>query len=104
MISGAIRFAIAPYPLCRHSKIVYIDPMKTKSLTLALEHVEDWPPQWQDQLAEIALEIESRLKDGVYYPTTEELAGIDRGLRDAEQSRFATEEEVEAAFAKFRGA
>jgi predicted transcriptional regulator len=78
--------------------------MKTKRLTQALERVEDWPAQWQDQLADIALDIESRLKDGVYYPTAEELEGIDKGLNDAEQGRFATEEEVEAAFAKFRGA
>ncbi|HEX5507822.1 MAG TPA: hypothetical protein VFX37_04895 [Pseudolabrys sp.] len=77
--------------------------MKTKSLTKALERIEDWPAQWQDQLAEIALDIDSGLKDGVYHPSPEELEGIDRGLRDAEQSRFATEEEVEAAFAKFRG-
>ena len=40
----------------------------------------------------------------VYHPTPEELEGIDRGLRDAEQGRYATNEEVEAAFAKFRGA
>lgn len=78
--------------------------MKTKSLTQALERVEAWPAQWQNQLAEIALDIDAGLKDGVYYPTAEELEGIDRGLRDAEQGRFATEEEVEAAFAKFRGA
>ena len=39
-----------------------------------------------------------------YEPTPEELAGIDRGLRDAEQGRYATDEEVEQAFAKFRGA
>ena len=39
-----------------------------------------------------------------YQPTPEEIAGIDRGLRDAEQGRFATDEEVELAFAKFRGA
>jgi predicted transcriptional regulator len=78
--------------------------MKTKSLTQALERVEDWPAQWQDQLAEIAFDIDAGLKDGVYYPTPAELEGIDRGLRDAEQGRFATEAEVEAAFAKFRGA
>jgi predicted transcriptional regulator len=77
--------------------------MKTKSLTQVLERVETWPAEWQDQLAEIARDIDAELKDGVYHPTPEELAGIDRGLRDAEQGRFATEEEVEAAFAKFRG-
>lgn len=77
--------------------------MKSKSLTQVLERVENWPAQWQDQLAEIALDIDAGLKDGVYHPTSEELEGIDRGLRDAEQGRFATEQEVEAAFAKFRG-
>jgi hypothetical protein len=77
--------------------------MKTKPLTQALERVENWPPQWQDELAAIALDIDAGLKDGVYHPSPEELEGIDRGLHDAEQSRFATEDEVEAAFAKFRG-
>ena len=77
--------------------------MKTKSLTQALERVENWPPQWQDELAEIARDMDAALKDRIYHPSPEELEGIDRGLRDAEQSRFATEEEVEVAFAKFRG-
>lgn len=77
--------------------------MKAKRLTDALERVEHWPAEWQEQLADIALDIDSGLKDGVYRATPEELEGIDRGLRDAEQSRFATEQEVEAAFAKFRG-
>jgi predicted transcriptional regulator len=76
--------------------------MKTKRLAEVLERVENWPAQAQDQLAEIALDIDAGLKDVVYEPTAEELAGIDRGLRDAEQGRFATDEEVEAAFAKFR--
>jgi len=73
--------------------------MKTKSLTRALARVESWPAEWQDQLAEIALDMDAGLKGGIYHPTPEELEGIDRGQR----SRFATEEEVEAAFAKFRG-
>ena len=38
---------------------------------------------------------------GEYVPTPEELAGIDRGIRAAEDGRFATTEEVEATFAKF---
>jgi predicted transcriptional regulator len=44
------------------------------------------------------------LRDGVYFPTPEEFEEIDRGLRDAEQGRFATDEAVEQAFAKFHGA
>jgi predicted transcriptional regulator len=76
--------------------------MKTKLLNQALDRIETWPAEAQDQLAEIALDIDANLNDLIYEPTDEELAGIDRGLRDAEQGRFATEAEVEAAFAKFR--
>jgi len=73
--------------------------MKSDRLAKILERVEEWPAEWQEQLADIALDIDAGLKAGVYYPTPEELAGIERGL----QSRLATDEEVEQAFAKFRG-
>jgi predicted transcriptional regulator len=76
--------------------------MKSNLLNQALEKIENWPADAQDQLADIALDIDAALKDVVYQPTSAELAGIDRGLRDAEQGRFATDAEVEAAFAKFR--
>jgi len=76
--------------------------MKTDKLTEILERVEAWPADAQEQLAEFVLELDASLKDGEYQPTPEELAGIDRGLRDAAEGRFATEQDVEAAFAKFR--
>ena len=37
-----------------------------------------------------------------YRATPEELAGIERGLKDAREGRFATDEQVKAAFDKFR--
>jgi hypothetical protein len=74
--------------------------MKTRKLTEALERVDRWPADVQDELAE--LELDAGLKDAEYQPTAEELAGIDRGLRAADEGRFATERDVEAAFAKFR--
>ena|SRR5579862_2198550 len=76
--------------------------MKTKLLSQALERIESWPADAQDQLAEIALDIDAGLKDVVYEPTEAEIEGIDRGLRDAIEGRFATDAEVEATFAKFR--
>lgn len=76
--------------------------MKTKRLAEVLERVEAWPPHAQDELAEIAFDIDADLKDIAYKPSPEEIEGIDRGLRDAEQGRFATDEEIAAAFAKFR--
>lgn len=76
--------------------------MKTKQLAEVLERVERWPAHAQDELAEIAREIEQGLNGGDYEPSDAELAGIDRGLRDADQGRFASEAEVEAAFANFQ--
>ena len=78
--------------------------MKTRMLSEVLERVEAWPEDAQDRLAEIAVEIEAGLSGAVYEPTAEELTGIDRGLRDAEQGRFATDAEVEAVLAKLRHA
>jgi predicted transcriptional regulator len=77
--------------------------MKTQRLAKVLERVESWPAHAQDELAEIALDIDAGLKDQVYEPTAQEMEGIDRGLRDAAQGRYATDAEVEATFAKFRG-
>ena len=76
--------------------------MKTKLLNQALERIEGWPAEAQDQLADMVLDIDAALKDVLYEPSDAELAGIDRGLRDAAEGRFATEAEIEAAFAKFR--
>ncbi|MGJ4931993.1 hypothetical protein ACQR1I_33145 [Bradyrhizobium sp. HKCCYLS2038] len=39
---------------------------------------------------------------GEYRPSEAELTGIDRALRAADEGRFASQEDVAAAFAKFR--
>jgi predicted transcriptional regulator len=77
--------------------------MKTRELTAILDRVESWPESAQRQLAEVALEIEQELT-GTYHATQEELAGIDRGLADVRAGRYATEQQVEAALARFRKA
>jgi hypothetical protein len=43
------------------------------------------------------------LRDRVFEPPPDELAGIDRGLCAAAEGRFATDQQVEAVFEKFRG-
>lgn len=78
-------------------------PMKTTALAKVLERVDNWPPDAQDELAEIALDIEAGLSREDYEPTPEEIAGVDRGLRAAEKGRFASDEEVERTLAKLRG-
>jgi predicted transcriptional regulator len=78
--------------------------MTSKALKEAIRRAETWPEEAQEQLAEIAFEIDAELKGGTYRATPEELAGIDRGLKAAREGRFAPDEEVEAVFAKRRGA
>jgi hypothetical protein len=76
--------------------------MTTKALVEVMQRVASWPPEAQEELAAIALEIDARLKNGRYHATPEELAGIDRGLKAAREGRFATDAQVEAVFAKHR--
>jgi predicted transcriptional regulator len=78
--------------------------MAQPSLADTLSRATSWPPEAQAELAAYAAEIEAALAAGEYQPTEAELAGIDRGLADAHAGRFATEEEVAAVFARFRGA
>lgn len=73
-----------------------------KVLNDIVRRADAWPDAAQEELAALAREIEAEVNAGAYYPTPEELAGIDRGLRDSAEGRFATDGEVEAVFAKHR--
>lgn len=68
-----------------------------------LERVESWPKEDQDDLLEYAREIEAR-RTGVYTARPEELAAIDEALGQVARGELASKDEIEAAFAKFRGA
>jgi hypothetical protein len=76
--------------------------MRSKALEEAMLRIEAWPEAAQEELAEIAFEIDARVSGSQYRATPEELAGIDRGLKAAREGRFATDEQVEAIFAKHR--
>lgn len=78
--------------------------MTTKILQEAMRRVEAWPEAAQVELAELALEIDQGFSGEVYRATAEEVAGIERGLKDAGEGRLATDEQVKAAFDKFRRA
>ena len=80
----------------------YIPGMASKALEEAMRRAETWPAEAQEELAEIALEIDASLRGGTYRATLEELEGIDRGLKAAREARFAADEEVEAVIAKHR--
>jgi hypothetical protein len=77
--------------------------MTTKQLKTLLERAETWPEEDQNELAEVARDIEAR-RTGVYHATPEELAAIDEATAELDRGEVASEAEVRAAFAKFRGA
>lgn len=73
-----------------------------KALSDLLTRAASWPAEAQAELERMAREIEAEIGSGTYRPTPEELAGIERGLNDVAAGRFATDEQVEAVFAKHR--
>jgi predicted transcriptional regulator len=78
--------------------------MTAKILQEALKRAETWPEEAQEELAQVAQDIDAGLHGGTYTATADELAGIDRGLDAARSGRFVSEEDVRAAFAKHRPA
>ncbi len=46
--------------------------------------------------------IRAKFSRSHYHATPDELAGIDRGLSDAAEGKFASAEDVDALFAKYR--
>jgi hypothetical protein len=74
--------------------------MTKDQLKAILERVPTWPEDRQQELAEIALEIEPELASIGYDATLDELAAIDEGLA----VEAASGEGVKAAFAAFRRA
>ena len=77
---------------------VLYESMMSADLKAVLARVSTWPKERQQQLAELALEIEAEMSKSAYQASAEELQAIDEGLAgDA-----ASTAEVDAAFASFR--
>jgi hypothetical protein len=66
-----------------------------------LRRVDAWPAEDQEELLEVAMEIEAR-RVGAYQPSDGERAAIERGLADMREGRFATDEAIAAIFRKAR--
>ena len=71
--------------------------MSKEEVKAVLERVPTWPEDLQQELAEVALEIEAQLALVEYEATPEELEAIDEGLA----GEAASEDEVRATFALF---
>lgn len=60
-----------------------------------LERVAAWPEKDQEELAEIAREIEAR-RTGIYELSAEEQAAIHEGMADLDQGRSVSDEAMRA--------
>jgi predicted transcriptional regulator len=78
--------------------------MTTAKLKKLLERAQTWPEEAQDELVAVANQIESELQGGDYLATAEELQIIDAAMASIDRGEVATDDEIKAAFAKFRPA
>ena len=75
--------------------------MVAKALKEILKRVETWPEKAQEEAALSLLAIEEELL-APYELTDEDKKAIDRGLEAVRNGDIATDQEVEAVFAKYR--
>jgi predicted transcriptional regulator len=72
-----------------------------KRLETLLERVSALPEEVQDELFDHIAIIEAK-HSGVYELSDDERAAVRRGLEEMRQGKFATDEEVEAVFSRYR--
>jgi predicted transcriptional regulator len=62
--------------------------------------VRSWPQEDQEELAELAREIEAR-RTGVYVMSNEERAAVQEGLQQASRGEFVPDDEMDAFWKKY---
>jgi predicted transcriptional regulator len=74
--------------------------MTKQEINTVLEGVRSWPEEDQEELAELAREIEAR-RTGVYIMNDEERVAVRRGLDEATRGEFVSDEEIDAFWKKY---
>ena len=77
--------------------------MTEHDLKTLLERVQSWPESAQDELVAVANEIETELQTGEYVASPDELQAIDEAIASLDAGEFATDAEIAAVRARFRG-
>ncbi len=72
----------------------------TKLLEQAVETVRGLPPEMQDDLARMLLQLAAGEDQPVVQLSAEEEASFDESLAQADRGEFATDEQVRAIWAK----
>jgi hypothetical protein len=68
-----------------------------------LERVASWPQEDQDELAEVAAEIEAR-RNGIYHLSDDERAAVRKGMDAARRGEFVPDGEMEEFYRQHRKA
>jgi predicted transcriptional regulator len=74
--------------------------MTKEQINAVLESVRSWPQQDQEELVELAREIEAR-RSGVYVMSDEERAAVQEGLAQAGRGEFVPDDEMNAFWKKY---
>ena len=74
--------------------------MTKEQINAVLESVRSWPEQDQEELVELAREIEAR-RSGVYIMSDEERAAVQEGLDQARRGEFVPDDEMNAFWKKY---
>jgi len=76
--------------------------MTRDQINEVLERVRSWPHALQEDAVKLLLAMETWNQDP-YQLSPDERADVQRGLEECARGEFASEEEVEALFKKYRG-
>lgn len=75
--------------------------MSPETRTL-LEQVQTWPEEDQEELAQVAREIESR-RSGVYRLSADQRIAVRAGMEAARRGDFVSDDEMEEFYRRYRG-
>jgi hypothetical protein len=68
---------------------------------IILDRIADWPEDAQQEVMQSIVDIEKK-HFGVYRLSEDERAAVLRGLEEMRERKFATDEQVEAVFNRYR--
>ena len=74
--------------------------MTKEQINAVLESVRYWPQQDQEELVELAREIEAR-RTGVYVMNDEERAAVGEAFDQARRGEFVSDDEMDALWKKY---
>jgi hypothetical protein len=74
--------------------------MTKEQITAVLESVRSWPQQDQEELAELAREIEAR-RTGIYVMSDEERSAVREALSQTTRGEFVPDDEMDAFWKKY---